>query len=277
VTPADEGTFAGVGDREIFWRCWRPEGDPTAVVALAHGFGEHSGRYDHVGRRLAAGGFVVYALDHHGHGRSAGPRARISLSDAVADLDQLITLAGSHDPQLEVFLLGHSMGGAIALRYAMAHQSRLAGLILSGPLAAIDGRGAAKVIGRLLGAIAPGLPVTKIDPAQVSRDPAVVSAYVDDPLVFHGAIPAGTVAEFLRHVESLPEDVSRITVPTLVMYGTADALAAPSGAVMVSERIGAPDITTTAYDGLYHEILNEPEQDAVLGEILAWIDAHRLS
>ena len=270
-----DGTFTGVRGREIVWHRWAPDGDPAAVVVIAHGFGEHSGRYDHVARRLAREGLIVYALDHHGHGRSAGTRARISLGDAVDDLDQLVGLTQELHSGLETFLLGHSMGGAISLRYAMAHQQRLTGLILSGPLAAIDGRGGAKAVGKLLGAVLPGLPVTKIDPAQVSRDPAVVEAYASDPLVFHGAVPAGTVAEFLRHVDSLPDDVGAITVPTLLLYGTADTLAAPAGAVMVAERIGSSDLTTTPYEGLYHEILNEPEQEAVLDDICAWIGVHR--
>jgi len=273
VAAAAEGTFPGAHDYQIVWRCWRPGGSPRAVVALAHGFGEHSGRYQHVGARLAHDGYVVYAPDHQGHGRSGGPRGRISLAAAVADLDQLILLAQSYHPRLDVFLLGHSMGGAISLRYAMGHGDRLTGLILSGALAAVDGRGAEKAVGKLLGRIAPGLPVAKLDPNQVSRDPAVVQAYVEDPLVYHRPLPAGTVAEFLRHVDTLPDDVVAITVPTLILYGTADTLAAPSGSVMVSQRINSTDVTAIPYEGLYHEILNEPEQDQVLDEISAWIAA----
>jgi acylglycerol lipase len=273
--PAPVGDrYLQAGARKIFWRSWGPAGGPAqAIVVIAHGFGEHSGRYAHVAERLTGESFAVYALDLQGHGRSDGPRARISFAEAVADLDQLVVIATDATPEVPVFLLGHSMGGAVALRYAMAHSDRLAGLILSGPLAEVEGRQAARVIGRALGALAPGLPVARLDPGLVSRDPAVVKAYVEDPLVHHKPIPAGTVAEFLRHADSLPSDVSGVRLPTLLMYGTADGLCAPSGSVMISERIGSTDLTVIPYDGLYHEIFNEPERDRVLGELCAWIAA----
>jgi acylglycerol lipase len=271
VNPTHEDHFTGVAGRSIMWRSWLAGSEPRAMIVLAHGFGEHSGRYFHVAARLQSEGYAVHALDHHGHGRSEGARGRITLADAVTDLDQLIVLASNPHPGLPVFLLGHSMGGAIALRYCMVHQDRLTGLILSAPLAEVEGRAVVQTIGKLLGAIAPGLGLVKIDPKLVSRDPAVVKAYAEDPLVFHKPIPAGTVAEFIRHVESLPNDVPQITLPTLLMYGTADKLAAPSGSVMVSQRIGSKQIQTTPYEGLYHEILNEPEQNAVLDEIAGWL------
>ena len=270
----DLSSFPGARGRQIVWRSWLPEGQPRAIVVISHGFGEHSGRYEHVAARLTAEGYVVYALDHHGHGRSAGPRAQISFADAVADLDRLVVLAREQNPGTEVFLLGHSMGGAIALRYAIAHEQRLAGLIVSAPLVEVEGRAGAKLVGRALGALAPGLPLAKLDPSLVSRDPAVVTAYVEDPLVHHGPVPAGTVAEFLRHAATLPDDVPAIKLPTLIQYGTADRLCTPAGSVMVSERIGSTDTTIKAYEGLYHEIFNEPERARVLDDTSSWLSAH---
>jgi len=266
-------TFTGSGGQRIFWRTWLPQQDPRAVVLIAHGFGEHSGRYEHVADRLVAEQLAVYALDHQGHGRSSGSRALISLPAAVRDLDWLVSLAQERHPDAPRFLLGHSMGGAIALRYALAHQDRLAGLILSGPLVQVEGRAVAKTFGRLLGAIAPNLPVARLDPKLVSRDPAVVEAYERDPLVHHGPLPAGTAASFLRHAATLPDAVSQITLPTLLLWGTADKLCAPAGSEMVASRIGSADLIAVPYEGLYHEILNEPEQDQVLDEICGWITA----
>lgn len=271
---AAEQAFTGTCGRRIVWRSWVPDARQAhAVLALSHGFGEHSGRYGYVGERLAREGHAVYALDHHGHGKSQGARARISFDDAVADLDRLIDLAMERHPHKPVFLLGHSMGGAIALRYALAHEERLAGLILSGPLVEVQGRELAKLLGHLLGAIAPGLPLARIDPNLVSRDRAVVDAYVTDPLIHHQPVPAGTIAEFLRHAATLPDAVGQLRLPTLLLYGTADRLCAPEGAIRVAERIGSQDLTVSAYDGLYHEILNEPERDRVLAEISSWLAA----
>jgi alpha-beta hydrolase superfamily lysophospholipase len=268
--------LSGVGGLRIHWRAWLPaDGSVRAVVVIAHGAGEHIGRYEHVAARLVRDGYAVYGLDHRGHGRSEGPRALIDRVDnAVADLDSLLVLAGSEHPAALVFLLGHSMGGLIALQYALHHQDRLAGLILSGPLAALDAAPApARLAARALSAIVPKLPAVAVDATLVSRDPAVVQAYQADPLVFHGKLPVRTVAELAAAVDSFPSSVSAITVPTLIMYGTADGLCPVRGSEMLAERIGATDKTVKAYDGLYHEIFNEPEQAQVLDELCEWLGA----
>ncbi len=266
--------FAGVGATRIYWQCWLPEEAPHAVVVIAHGAGEHSARYAHVAARLVSEGYAVYALDHRGHGHSEGRRAQIDRIDTVvADLDALITLASAH-PGAPVVLLGHSMGGAIALAYTMRHQSRLSALMLSGPLAALEAAPPPmRMIASVLSALTPNLGLLAVDPALVSRDPAVVDAYVSDPLVHHGKLPARTIAELARAIESFPEGVRSITVPTLIMYGTADQLCPPAGSKMLAERIGANDKTFRPYEGLYHEILNEPEQDQVMDDMCAWLAA----
>ena len=267
-----EDTFTGAVGR-IVWRSQVPEGRPLAIVVIAHGWADHSGRYDHVAARLIDQGYAVYALDHHGHGRSDGARAQIDFELAVKDIDHLIGIAAERHPETGVFLLGHSMGGALGMRYAMAHGDRLTGLILSSPLADVEGHQAIRKIGKLVGRIAPSVPVAKVDPKLISRDPQVVKAYVEDPLVFHRGVPAVTAAQFIVHVDSLGADVASVRVPTLLMYGTADALVAPAGSVMVSQRIGSSDLQTTPYPGLYHEILNEPEREQVLAELCSWIAA----
>ncbi len=270
-----EDQLTGAGGVRIFWQAWVPEGTPRAVIVIAHGASEHSGRYEHVAVRLTAEGYAVYAIEHRGHGRSEGRRALIDrLDNAVADLDALVSIAVERHPGAQVFLLGHSMGGAIAVRYAVLHGDRLAGLVLSGPLAALEAAPAVqRVAARVLSALTPGLPVVGIDSTLVSRDPEVVQAYTSDPLVYHGKLPARTVNELATAIEAFPEQAAQITVPTLIMYGTADALCPPAGSVMLNERIGATDKTIKAYDGLYHEILNEPEQQQVLDDMCAWLAA----
>jgi acylglycerol lipase len=271
-----EGSFSGAGGVRIHWRVWLPDGEPRAVVVIAHGAGEHAGRYSHVAARLVADGYATYAIEHRGHGYSEGPRAVIDrIANAVADLDTLVVLAADEHSGLPVFLLGHSMGGTISVSYAIRHQDRLDGLILSGPLAALEAAPAPmRVISKILSAIAPRMGLIEIDASLVSRDPDVVAAYVADPLVHHGKLPVRTVAELAAAIGSFPEAVPAITVPTLIMYGTADRLCPPRGSVMLSERIGSADKTITPYEGLYHEILNEPEQDQVLDELSQWLGAH---
>jgi alpha-beta hydrolase superfamily lysophospholipase len=270
-----EGELQGMGGVRLYRQSWLPDGPPRAVVVIAHGAGEHSGRYPHVAARLVEEGYAVYALDHRGHGHSEGPRAVIDRMDnAVEDLDQLIVLAASEQPGVPLFLLGHSMGGTIAVRYAVAHQDRLTGLILTSPLAALEAASPlTRLIARLLSAVTPHLGLFAVDPTLVSRDPDVVRAYETDPLVYHARLPARTIAEIAGAVESFPEAVGAITVPTLIMYGSGDHLVPPAGSMMLNDRIGAADTTLKTYDGLYHEILNEPEQDAVMDHMCSWLRA----
>jgi alpha-beta hydrolase superfamily lysophospholipase len=276
VTTETSGSLRGVGDRHLFWRSWAPDDAPArAVIALVHGLGEHSGRYDHVVARLVGEGYAVHAADHRGHGRSDGPRELIeNLDEVVAEVDTLVDRAAAAQPGVPVFMLGHSMGGLIALRYALAHQERLAGLILSGALAQLDAvPKPLELVGRGLSVIAPRAPLIAIDHTLVSRDPAVVEAYRSDPLVHHGKVPARTAVQLAEAVAVLPSTVGAITVPTLILYGTADALCPPAGSVMLGERIGAADLTVKAYAGLFHEIFNEPERETVLDDLVAWLAA----
>ncbi len=270
------GSFGGVLDRRIFWRSWTPDDRAArAVIVLVHGLGEHSGRYDHVVARLVGEGYAVHTADHRGHGRSDGPRAFIEdMDNVVADVDTLVDRAVAAQPGVAVFMLGHSMGGLIALRYALAHQERLAGLILSAALAQLDAvPKPLELVGRALSVIAPRAPLIAIDSALVSRDASVVEAYRSDPLVHHGKVPARTAVQLADTVGRFPDTVGAITVPTLILYGTADGLCPPAGSVMLGERIGAADKTVTAYEGLFHEILNEPERETVLEDIVGWLGA----
>jgi acylglycerol lipase len=271
---AANGYLAGAGGRRIYWQSWRPESEPQALIVIVHGAGEHSGRYGSVAETLVQDGYAVYALDHRGHGRSDGPRALIDRLDrAVADLDRLVSEALAEHPALPVFVLGHSMGGTIAVRYALRHQARLAGMILSGPMLAVEAGAPLRFAGRALSVVAPTLPLIGVDPALVSRDPQVVAAYESDPLVHHGKLPVRTLAELVSAIDRFPDSVAAITVPTLILYGTADGLCPPAGSGMLGRRIGSQDKTVKAYDGLYHEILNEPERDEVLADIRGWLSA----
>jgi lysophospholipase len=273
MEPTSEETILASEGRRIMFRAWLPDEKPDPVVVIAHGYGEHGGRYAHVAVRLNEAGYAVYVPDHHGHGRSDGPRGRISLEEATNDLGQIVELAAGRNVGCELFLLGHSMGGALALRYAMAHQERLTGLVLIAPLTRVDGAPVAKAIVRTTARFAPGIPLKRIDPRVVSRDPAVVHDYAMDPLVYHGGIPACTIAEFLEHSQTLPDGLPRIKVPTLLMYGTSDRLVEPASSAMVGRRITSVDRTVTPYEGMGHELLNEPEQQQVLDQIVDWVAA----
>src|SRR4051794_19520527 len=162
----------------MFWQSWTPA-DVRGVVVIAHGGAEHGGRYRYVVERLVPERFAVYSIDHRGHGRSDGRRAQIGrMAYVVADLDTLIGRANADHPQAALFLLGHSVGGCIATAYALAQQDRLTGLVLSGPVAAVEAAPLPlRVIGKVMSVVAPDVGLLKVEAEGVSRDAAEVAAY----------------------------------------------------------------------------------------------------
>ena len=271
----EQGHFQGERGLRIEWQAWLPPDGSAATVVLAHGASEHSGRYAWTAERLAESGYGTFAIDHRGHGRSEGPRALIDRMDhAVADLHQLVGVATARDAGRRPYLLGHSMGGCIALAYALSHQDAIEGLVLSAPLAALEAASpVTRVMSAVLSTVAPGLGVLAIDSTAVSRDPEVVRAYDADPLNHHGKLPARTIAELAATVSRLEAEVPTLTLPLLTMHGSADRLTPPAGSEMLHERAGSSDKSILRYEGLYHELLNEPERDRVAADIVAWLDA----
>lgn len=270
-----EGRLVGAGDVELRWQGWVP-GAPTGIVLLSHGLGEHSGRYARVVDALTPDGWAVYGHDHRGHGLSGGRRVHLDdYADWLADLDAVRRTVAARHPGLPVFLLGHSMGGQIALAYALEHQAELAGLVLSAPALANDSipKQAVPVL-RLLGRVAPTLRPAGIDITKISKDPAVVAAYQADPLVWQGkptlALGLGLFAKF----DELVARASELRLPVLLQHGTADVLAPPEGSRRLAAA-GVADLTVRWYEGLWHEIYNEPERERPLSDLREWLAAHR--
>jgi alpha-beta hydrolase superfamily lysophospholipase len=269
-----EFTFTGAGGVQIFATSWLPDSAPRDHLVLAHGYAEHLGRYRAVAEFFTAAGYAVHALDHRGHGKSGGTRAVIdSFANADADIDQLVDKVRADSGLQRIKLVGHSMGGSLALNYALNHSEKLSGLVLSGP--AIGG-GLPKIQSLLLALIsqiAPSLGMIQLDADAVSRDPQVVAAYKADPLVFHGKVPARTAREMMHAVTTYPPRVGAMQLPCLLMHGSADTLVRAEDAQPVFDAIASPDKTVRIFDGLYHEIFNEPERLEVLGIVKDWLDA----
>jgi acylglycerol lipase len=273
-----EMQLPGCQDAQLYAQAWLPERDPDAVVVISHGLAEHGGRYADLAARLVSSGHAVYALDHRGHGRSTGMRANIDrFSYLVSDLSAFVGRAQQQHPDAPVFLLGHSMGGAIALDCALRYLGSLRGLVLSAP-ALSPGEAVPPLkawIVRLLSRLAPGTGALTLPATAISRDPAVVRAYQADPLVFRGAIPARTLVELLDAMAVFPESAPRLKVPVLVQHGTGDRLVPVAATRPVHERLGRAGLRTVRlYDGLYHEAYNEPERAQVIADLEAWIAAH---
>jgi alpha-beta hydrolase superfamily lysophospholipase len=266
----EEGDLEGVGGLRLYRQAWLPDGEPRASVVIAHGGAEHSGRYAWVAEQLTAAGYTVHALDHRGHGRSEGQPGYVDrFAHAVEDLDRLVREAGP-----PVFLLGHSMGGCLALLYAIEHQDRLEGLILSAPLASLDDvPGGLRIAARVLNKVAPKAGVHQVDASGVSTDPEVVKAYETDPLVYRGKLAARTVVEIDDAVKRIRAGEGRITLPLLVLSSPADTIVEPVGAARVHENAGSQDNTFHRYEGFAHELLNEPDKQRVMDDILSWLGA----
>ncbi|MFM6950834.1 MAG: lysophospholipase, partial [Novosphingobium sp.] len=220
-----EFRFTGAGGVQIYAASWLPEGTPRDHLVLAHGYGEHLGRYQAVAEFFTAAGYAVHALDHRGHGKSGGARAVIdSFAKADADIDTLVDWVRAESGLNQIKLVGHSMGGSLSLNYALNHSEKLSGLVLSGPAV---GGGLPKVQALLLALIsriAPALGMIQLDADAVSRDPLVVAAYKADPLVFLGKVPARTAREMMHAVTTYPARVLSMQLPCLLMHGSADSL-----------------------------------------------------
>jgi alpha-beta hydrolase superfamily lysophospholipase len=194
----------------------------------------------------------------------------------VSDLGTFVGRAQRQHPGHPAFLIGHSMGGAIALGCALQFPDALKGLVLSAPALAIGEEATAfrSWLVRLLAAVAPGVGALKLPASAISRDPAVVSAYEQDPLVYRGSVPARTVAELLAAMKEFPERASRLRVPVLVQHGTGDSLVPYVANRPIYAVLGSPKRRAIrTYEGLYHEIYNEPERDRVIGDLEAWLEA----
>ena len=277
MSTTTDGKFTGAAGGKIAWRAWIPESAPDAVVVLVHGIAEHSGRYDHVARRLNRAGYAVYALDHRGHGRSDGTRGNIDrMNGVVADVGKLVDLARGRHPDLPRFMVAHSMGSMIALRYTTDTATDLAGVVLSAPPLEITvGSAVERMAARVLTVVWPNLAVLKLDSSMVSRDPDVVHDYDTDPLNYRGGTRVRSGAELLATADLVKKRLDRLTIPVLVLQGSADQLVSPKGAELVAAGAGSDDVTLKMYDGLYHEVFNEPEKDEVLDDVVSWLDAHR--
>ena len=241
---------------------------------LCHGYAEHARRYDHVAQRFGEAGLVTYALDLRGHGRSGGKRVYLKdISEYTDDFHHLVAIAAAAHPGLKRVVLGHSMGGGVVFAYGVEHPDDYALMVLSGPAVyAQDAVSSVMIsVAKVVGSILPGLPVEQLPTEAVSRDPDVVAAYMADPMVHHGKLPAGIAKALLSVGETMPRRASALTAPLLVVHGGQDKLIPVAGSERLVECVGSADATLKVYPELYHEVFNEPERAKVLDDVVSWI------
>ena len=271
-----EGTFKGNKGLNLFYQCWLPDTNPKAVLLVVPGLAEHSGRYANLVNYFLPRAYAVCGLDTQGHGKSEGPRCYIDkFQDYVNDVKIFFDIVHQRYGDRKVFLLGHSMGSAIAIVYAVQYQDDLDGLIMSGatlkPGSSVSS--ILKVVVRVISKLFPKMGVAVIDASTISQDKAVVDAYVNDPLVYRGKVTARLGAELVKTLDKLPALIPKITLPIIIMYGTEDRLSNPEGSQMLYDLVGSHDKTLKKYEGFYHEIFNEPGHLQVMADLEAWLAA----
>ena len=265
------------GTSRLFCQTWQPDDQVRAAVLLVHGLGEHSSRYHHVAEHLTARGFAIYTLDHYGHGKSDGRMGFVERFSVYLDgVNALLRKVRDEQPQLPLFLVGHSMGGLIAATFLLKNQDMFKACVLSGPALKTDAAPPALLLAlnRLLSKLIPTLPMIQLDASGVSRDPAVVDAYVNDPLVYHGKLSARLIAELSATMDDTLSRASDVQIPIMLMHGEKDVLTAPSGSQEFFDNVSSDDKALKIYPGLFHEIFNEPEKETVILDMSTWLEAH---
>ncbi|PIE37424.1 MAG: hydrolase [Gammaproteobacteria bacterium] len=271
-----EATF-GTNSGELYCRRVEAQGHARAVVMIVHGLGEHCARYDRLANYLSERGLHVCAFDLPGHGRSPGPRVFVSSFEEYVD----VALAyrkqvGQWYPGLPVFLLGHSMGGLISTLVLIREQSRFAGGMLSGPaiVPAIEISSIQQHLIRFFSRFLPRMGAIALDPEGVSRNPAVVAEYVNDPLVHHGKVSARLVSELFDKMAVAREQAAAIELPMLILHGGDDPMTAPEGSQFLNDTISSKDKTLRIYKGLFHEVFSEDQALDIYAEVYQWLDQH---
>jgi acylglycerol lipase len=275
---ADSGTKSiESGGLNISFRYWHPVRRPLGSVVIVPGFNSHSGYYEWFGNQLIAAGIAAYALDLRGRGQSDGERFYVEqFADYVRDVAGLIARVNLESPGIPTFLLGHSAGGVIACLYALDHESEIAGLICESFAFELPAPEFALAVLKGISHFAPHAHVLHLNNEDFSRDAATVERMNADPLIAHETQPSRTVAELVRADARLRNEFAAISLPLLILHGTADKAAKPAGSELFYERAGSKDKTLKLYEGAFHDPLNDLDKETVMSDISDWLRA-RLS
>jgi acylglycerol lipase len=270
------GTFTNKDGLDIFHQRWMVD-DPRGAVLIVHGLGEHSGRYGHLLDAMASDHICFFALDHQGHGRSGGKRGHVNdFADYAADIKQYIDqVVRKEAAGMPLICMGHSMGGLIAALFALTHQQDITALILSAPafVPAVKVPAIQAAAARILSRILPRLTQSnKLNASDLSHDPSTVTAYQADPLV-HDRVSTAWFVSFQATAEECLARAGDVTLPLLVVHGTADKMVSAEGSRMFFDKAGSSQKTLKLFGGLYHETMNELPKDrqVVLDVISDWI------
>lgn len=258
----------------IFIRAWRPSAPPSGVVVIVPGFNSHSGYYAWTAEQLTRAGLATFAVDLRGRGKSDGERFYVeTFDDYVSDVAACIAIVAARHPGVPLFLLGHSAGGVVSCLYALAHPDQLAGLVCESFAFQTPAPDVALAVLKGISYLVPHAHVVRLKNEDFSRDPDVVERMNADPLIAHETQPAHTIAAMVRADEQLKTAFPRITIPLLILHGTADKATKPEGSRFFYDTAQATDKTLKLYDGHFHDLLNDVGKETVIGDVTAWVTA----
>ena len=259
----------------LYLQGWQSEVPAKAVVCLVHGLGEHSGRYAHVGAALNSAGYHLLAFDLRGHGKTLGKRGDLPSYEVVnKDVSLLLTEATSRYPNLPQILYGHSLGGMVVLYYCLRIKPHLAGVVVTSPglRTALEEQKNKIMLVNLLGSVMPGMTIsTGLEASTISRDPAVVERYQKDLLV-HDQATLGLAKHSLDATRYIYENAKNWELPLLLMHGSVDKLSYPEGSLELAEKVDPRLCTLNLWEGLSHELHNEPEKEKVFAYLINQLD-----
>ena len=268
-------TFKNKAGLQIFMRTWLPEGNARGIILIAHGLNSHSNYYQWTAAQFTAQHYAVYALDQQGRGASEGERFYTNdIYDSVADVDYMVDLAKKEQPNLPVFILGHSAGGVLACLYTLEHQEKLNGLICESFAFKIPAPDFALAVLKGISHIAPHLHTVKLKNEDFSRDLEAVAVMNNDPFIADESQPSKTMEQLVKADERLEKEFPNITLPVLILHGTNDKATKPSGSQFFYDNATSTDKTLKFYDGHYHDLLNDLDKEIVMGDILEWVQKH---
>ncbi|MBA3072399.1 MAG: lysophospholipase [Anaerolineae bacterium] len=260
---------------KLYGQEWKPEGKQKAAIAMVHGLGEHSGRYEHVAEAFTQAGYSLTAFDLRGHGKSEGIRGHApSYAAIMEDITHNVDLAKEHFPGMPVFLYGHSLGGNLTLYYCLTQNPQIKGAIVTSPgLATAEPVPPVKLaLGKLMYNLMPAMQMDNgLLRSGLSRDPEVEKIYSNDPLV-HPKISARLALDLINNGKFIIDHAAEFPIPLLLMQGTGDYIVNPPMTKNFANAAPLSKITFKEWDGYYHELHNEPEKAQVLKTITDWID-----
>jgi alpha-beta hydrolase superfamily lysophospholipase len=270
-----DGFFSNQENQSIYYQTWLPDESARAVLLIAHGLNEHCGRYQHLAEYFVKEGYAIFGFDYPGHGKSEGTRSYVKdFSEFTETLLIYIEKIKEWQPNLPIFIVGHSMGGLVGAHLLIDHPDQVAGAILSGSLILVPDNISPLTItiGKIISTILPKLGLAAIDSSGLSRDPNIVQAYIADPLVFTGKVTTNLSIKMNQAMDRVVTDGGKINLPLLLLHGKADYIVDPVSTQFLYDLVSSENKKIIYYEGFYHEIYNEPEHEQVFEDVSSWLN-----